>query len=270
MGKDSASGVLGVAARAAGAVAAVGAVGAAAVYAYGAVKKSAKRRDKSLAGGAEDGITRTEAFGQLEQLFQKRIAFIDGAMGTSIQEYKLDEEDFRGERYKEHEHELKGNNDLLVITRPDVIDKIHTEFLEAGADIIETNTFNGTTISMADYELQAVEEVQFINREAAKLAKASVDKYMQAHPGERKFVAGAIGPTNKTLSVSPSVENPASRGITYDEVKLVRLQRPHCSKRVHSHSFQPLSIKHSVLNNWQICLSVGHRRICTWPDLPPA
>lgn len=222
-GRDSASGVLGVAARAAGAVAAVGAVGAAAAYAYGAVKKSsAKRRDnRNLAGGAEDG-TRTEAFGQLEELFQKRIAFIDGAMGTSIQKYKLDEEDFRGERYKDHTDELKGNNDLLVITRPDIIDKIHTEFLEAGADIIETNTFNGTTISMADYSLQAVEEVQFINREAAKLAKASVQRYMEAHPGERKFVAGAIGPTNKTLSVSPSVENPASRGITYDEVKLVR------------------------------------------------
>ena len=225
MGKDSASGVLGVAARAAGAVAAVGAVSAAAVYAYGAVKKSsAKRRDKSLAGGVDDGIPRTEAFGHLDVLFQKRIAFIDGdAMGTSIQEYQLDEEDFRGERYKEHASELKGNHDLLVITRPDLIDKIHTEFLEAGADIIETNTLNGTTVSMADYDLQAVEEVQFVNREAAKVAKASVERYMEAHPGERKFVAGAIGPTNKTLSVSPTEENPASRDITYDEVQLVRL-----------------------------------------------
>lgn len=222
-GKDSASGVLGIAARAAGAVAAVGAVGAAAAYAYNAVKKSStKRSEKSASSSAEEDGTRTEAFAHLEELFEERIAFIDGAMGTMIQQFRLDEEDFRGERYKDHAHELKGNNDLLVITRPDVIAQIHTGFLEAGADIIETNTFNGTTISMADYELEAVEEVQFINREAARLAKSCTEKFMQEHPGERKFVAGAIGPTNKTLSVSPSVENPASRGITYDEVKLVR------------------------------------------------
>jgi 5-methyltetrahydrofolate--homocysteine methyltransferase len=121
-------------------------------------------------------------------------------------------------RYKNHSHELKGNNDILVITRPDVIEGIHLEYLEAGADIIETNTFNGTSISQADYELQAKEEVYLINKSAAQLAKACCAKYMAAHPGSRKFAAGAIGPTNKTLSVSPSVENPAFRGITYDEV----------------------------------------------------
>ncbi|GLI63553.1 hypothetical protein VaNZ11_006404 [Volvox africanus] len=156
---------------------------------------------------------------QLDKLFQERILFIDGAMGTQVQKYKLQEEDFRGERYANHSHELKGNNDVLVITRPDVIGQIHTAYLKAGADIIETNTFNGTCISQADYELQADEEVALINRAAAQLAKKCVKDFLAAHPESGpRFVAGAIGPTNKTLSVSPSVENPAFRGITYDEV----------------------------------------------------
>ena len=103
----------------------------------------------------ERAIKSSPVFDQLEELFQKRVAFIDGAMGTMIQRYKLDEEDFRGERYKNHSHDLKGNNDLLVLTRPDVIAEIHQLYLEGGADIIETNTFNGTFISQADYELQA-------------------------------------------------------------------------------------------------------------------
>jgi 5-methyltetrahydrofolate--homocysteine methyltransferase len=114
---------------------------------------------------------------------------------------------------------MKGNNDILVITRPEIIEEIHTKFLEAGADIIETNTFNGTTISMADYGLDTVEEVFFINKTAAELAKRCTKAFMEKYPDKGpKFVAGAIGPTNKTLSVSPSVENPAFRGITYDEV----------------------------------------------------
>ena len=180
------------------------------------------RQQEQAPAGPAPAVPRTgnptPAFEQLHELFQKRIAFIDGAMGTSIQEYKLEEEDFRGERYKDHGHELRGNNDILVLTRPDVIEKIHMEYLESGADIIETNTFNGTTISQADYELDALDEVADINREAARLAKKCTAKYMEEHPGEVKFVAGAIGPTNKTLSVSPSVENPEFRGITYDEV----------------------------------------------------
>ena len=122
-------------------------------------------------------------------------------------------------RYASHAHELKGNNDILVLTRPDVIREIHTLYLEGGADIIETNTFNGTTISQADYQLDQLEEVRAINIAAARLAKEAAAAYMAAHPGERKFAAGAMGPTNKTLSVSPSVENPALRGITYDEVE---------------------------------------------------
>ncbi|KAJ9513004.1 hypothetical protein QJQ45_029222 [Haematococcus lacustris] len=173
----------------------------------------------------QDALQQTPAFAQLDQLFKERIAFIDGAMGTMIQRYKLQEDDFRGERYKDHSDELKGNNDILVLTRPDVIGEIHTAYLAAGADIIETNTFNGTSISQADYALQAKagglspEEVRAINVAAAQLAKSCVDKFMAANPASGpRFVAGAIGPTNKTLSVSPSVENPAFRGITYDEV----------------------------------------------------
>jgi len=166
-----------------------------------------------------DRLERSPAFGQLDSLMRERIIFIDGAMGTQIQKWKLEEADFRGERYASHSDELKGNNDLLVVTRPDVIEAIHTAYLEGGADIIETNTFNGTTISQADYALDIQEEVDLINRSAAQLAKKCTAAYMAAHPGSRKFVAGAIGPTNKTLSVSPSVENPALRGITFDEVE---------------------------------------------------
>jgi len=166
-----------------------------------------------------DKMQQSDAFKSLDKLFKSRIALIDGAMGTMIQRYKLQEDDFRAERYKNHSHELKGNNDILVLTRPDVIDAIHTAYLEGGADIIETNTFNGTWISQSDYELQADEEVYAINKTAAELAKKSVDKFLVANPDAGpRFVAGAIGPTNKTLSVSPSVENPAFRGITYDEV----------------------------------------------------
>jgi 5-methyltetrahydrofolate--homocysteine methyltransferase len=136
-----------------------------------------------------------------------------------IQRYKLQEEDFRKGVYDNHTHELKGNNDVLVRTRPDVITEIHKQYLEGGADILETNTFNGTSISQADYELQAKEEVYAINFEAAKVAKAAVAEFLKENPDSGpRFVAGAIGPTNKTLSVSPSVENPAFRGITYDEV----------------------------------------------------
>ncbi|GIL82179.1 hypothetical protein Vretimale_7178 [Volvox reticuliferus] len=167
----------------------------------------------------DEPLKESAVFDQLDKLFRERILFIDGAMGTQVQKYKLQEEDFRGERYAKHSHELKGNNDVLVITRPDVIGQIHMAYLEAGADIIETNTFNGTCISQADYELQADEEVALINRTAAQLAKKCVTDFLAANPGSGpRFVAGAIGPTNKTLSVSPSVENPAFRGITYDEV----------------------------------------------------
>ena len=167
----------------------------------------------------EDPLPKSAAFEQLDSIISKRVFYIDGAMGTSVQKYKLEEEDFRGDRYPNSTKDLKGNNDLLVLTRPDVIAEIHTAYLEAGADIIETNTFSGTTIAQADYELDTVEEVFAINSTAAALAKKCADEYMAKHPGELKFVAGAIGPTNKTLSVSPSVENPAMRGATFDEIE---------------------------------------------------
>lgn len=166
-----------------------------------------------------DPIPKSDAFRHLEDLFTTRIAIIDGAMGTAIQQYKLEEADYRAEIYKDHPDELKGNNEVLVLTRPDVISEIHMDYLEAGADILETNTFNANRISQADYSLDNHFEVERLNLESAKLAKEACQRFMQTHPGTRKFVAGAIGPTNKTLSVSPSVENPAFRGITYDAVK---------------------------------------------------
>lgn len=169
--------------------------------------------------GPAGALKQTDTFDVLDSVMKERIFIIDGAMGTSIQKYKLTEEDYRGERYKDHAHDLKGNNDILVITRPDVIYEIHSKFLESGADIIETNTFNGTTISQADYNLDTLEEVKLINKTAAELAKKAAAEYTAKDPSKPRFVAGAIGPTNRTLSVSPSVENPAYRATTFDEVK---------------------------------------------------
>ncbi|GJP84050.1 hypothetical protein CLOP_g14142 [Closterium sp. NIES-67] len=163
-------------------------------------------------------MVRRDLFESLEAMMRQRILLLDGAMGTMIQRHKLREEDFRGERWKTHSNDLKGNNDILVITRPDVIEGIHSEYLDAGSDIIETNTFNGTCISQADYELQAEEEVVLINIEAVKVALRATAKSMQKDPTRPRFVAGAVGPTNKTLSVSPSVENPAFRACTFDEI----------------------------------------------------
>merc|ERR1719399_2444999 len=139
-------------------------------------------------------------------------------MGTSIQKYKLEEPDFRGEQWKEHTHDLKGDNDLLCVTRPDIIEEIHNGFLAAGADIIETNTFNGTNISQADYELESKENVFLINKTGAEVAKKCCTEWTAKNPSKPRFAAGAIGPTNRTLSVSPSVENPAMRNCTFDEV----------------------------------------------------
>merc|ERR1719261_349197 len=149
---------------------------------------------------------------------KERVIMIDGATGTSIQGYKLEEPDFRGERFKDHPNDLKGDNDLLCITRPDIMEEIHNGFLAAGEDIIETNSFNGTSISQADYALEAKEAVFMINKASAELAKECADAWTKKDPSKPRFAAGAIGPTNRTLSVSPSVENPAFRGCTYDEV----------------------------------------------------
>jgi len=153
---------------------------------------------------------------QLQQLMQDRILILDGAMGTMIQRCHLEEEDFRGERFKDHPHPLKGNNDLLSITRPDIILDIHRQYLEAGADIIETNTFNSTTISQADYHLEHL--ARELNVAAAKLARQACDEYNLKDPSKPRFVAGAFGPTNRTASLSPDVNNPGFRAITFDEL----------------------------------------------------
>ena len=152
----------------------------------------------------------------LEQLLQKRIVIIDGAMGTMIQSYKLDEAAFRGERFKDFPQSIKGNNDVLSLTQPQIIQTIHRQYLEAGADLIETNTFNSTRISLADY---GMDDLAFeLNLAGARNARAAVDAFEKANPGRKGFVAGAIGPTTKTGSVSTDVNNPAARGVTYDEL----------------------------------------------------
>jgi len=140
-----------------------------------------------------------------------RILVLDGAMGTMIQSYNLDENDFRGNKFKNHKSPLKGNNDLLSITKPEIIKEIHKGYLDAGADIIETNTFSSTSIAMEDYDMQ--DYVYDLNFESARIAKEVVNKY-----SSKKYVAGAIGPTNKTASMSPDVNDPGFRAITFDEL----------------------------------------------------
>lgn len=167
----------------------------------------------------------TERGLEIIDLMSERIVFLDGAMGTMIQQHKLEEEDFRGERFKgvETKEDLKGNNDLLTLTRPELIREIHESFLEAGSDIVETNTFSCTTIAQADYGLESL--VDELNVEAAKLAREAVEKFQKVHPDKRAYVAGAIGPTNKTLSMSRDVEDPGARDVTFDEVKEAYLQQ---------------------------------------------
>lgn len=152
----------------------------------------------------------------ISESLKERILIIDGAMGTMIQRHKLQEADYRGKRFKDWHKDVKGNNDLLSITQPDIIIGIHKQYLDAGADIIETNTFSSTTIAQADYDMQSL--AYEMNVASAKCARAAIDQYLLAHPGETKYVAGAIGPLNKTLSLSPDVNNPGYRAVTFDEV----------------------------------------------------
>lgn len=152
----------------------------------------------------------------IEQILKQRIVILDGAMGTMVQRYKLQEGDFRAARFSDHHRDLKGNNDLLVLTKPEVIAEIHGQFLEAGADIIETNTFNGTTIAQADYGLESI--VKELNVEAARLARRIADEYTAKTPEKPRFVAGAIGPTNRTASLSPDVNDPGYRAVTFDQL----------------------------------------------------
>ena len=153
---------------------------------------------------------------KISQLIAERILILDGAMGTMIQQYNLQEDDFRGSRFAHIPGQLKGNNDLLCLTRPDVIQDIHRKYLEAGADIIETNTFSSTTVSMADYHVE--EYVEEMNKEAVRLAREVADEYTALTPNKPRFVVGSIGPTNKTCSMSPDVNNPAYRALDYDEL----------------------------------------------------
>ncbi|TAG11074.1 MAG: 5-methyltetrahydrofolate--homocysteine methyltransferase [Sphingobacteriia bacterium] len=154
---------------------------------------------------------------QIKEELAKRILIIDGAMGTMIQRHSLEEADYRGERFKDWHCDVKGNNDLLCITQPDIIKNIHKQYLAAGADIIETNTFSSTVIAMADYDMQSL--AYELNIAAAHCAKNAVAEYTAENPGTSpKFVAGAIGPLNKTLSLSPDVNNPGFRAVSFDEV----------------------------------------------------
>ncbi len=151
-------------------------------------------------------------------ILAQRILFLDGAMGTSIQQYRLDDAAYRGERFADHPGQMKGNNDLLTITQPQIITEIHRSFLDAGADIIETNTFNSTSISQGDYLLEDPQFVRELNREGARLARSVADEFTAANPDRPRFVAGILGPTNKTLSLSPDVNDPAYRAVTFDQV----------------------------------------------------
>lgn len=153
----------------------------------------------------------------IRDILEQRILVLDGAMGTMIQRHSLDENDFRGERFIDHPDELKGNNDLLSLTRPDIIKDIHRAYFEAGADIAETNTFSSTTIAQADYNLQ--EAVYDMNVASARLAREVADEFTANEPDKPRFVAGSIGPTNRSASITPDVNNPGYRNIDFDTLK---------------------------------------------------
>lgn len=160
---------------------------------------------------------------KLYQALKERILVLDGAMGTMLQRYKFTEEDYRGDRFKDWEHSLKGNNDLLSITQPWAIEEVHRKYLEAGADIIETNTFSGTTIAMADYHMEDL--VTELNFESAKIARKVCDEFNIKNPEKPRFIAGSIGPTNRTASLSPDVNDPGFRAITFEELRLAYKQQ---------------------------------------------
>ncbi len=153
---------------------------------------------------------------KIQEVLKDRILVLDGAMGTMIQRHTLEEEDFRGERFKNHTHPLKGNNDLLSLSRPDIIKEIHALYYEAGADIAETNTFSSTTIAQADYALE--EAVYDLNYQSAKIAREVADEFTAREPHKPRFVAGSMGPTNRTASLSPDVNDPGYRAVTFDDL----------------------------------------------------
>ena len=159
----------------------------------------------------------------IKNILQKHILVLDGAMGTMLQQYNFSEEDFRGERFKDYPSSLKGNNDLLSLTQPEAIATIHAKYFEAGADIVETNTFSGTTIAMADYDMEDL--VYELNFESARIAKKVAEEFTKKNPNKPRFVAGSIGPTNKTASLSPDVNRPEYRAITFEELRIAYKQQ---------------------------------------------
>ncbi|MFC4096513.1 homocysteine S-methyltransferase family protein [Euzebyella saccharophila] len=159
----------------------------------------------------------------IREILKERVLILDGAMGTMLQRYKFTEEDFRGERFKDWEHPLQGNNDLLSLTQPEAIAEVHKKYLEAGADILETNTFSGTTIAMADYHMEDL--VYELNYESARIAKEVADEFTKKDPNKPRFVAGSIGPTNKTASMSPDVNDPGFRAVSFDELRIAYKQQ---------------------------------------------
>ena len=159
----------------------------------------------------------------IQEAIKKNILILDGAMGTMLQRYNFSEEDFRGERFKDFPHSLKGNNDLLSITQPQAIRAVHSAYFEAGADIVETNTFSGTTIGMADYHLEDI--VYELNYESARIAREVADEFTAKNPDKPRFVAGSIGPTNRTASMSPDVNDPGYRAVTFDDLRIAYKQQ---------------------------------------------
>ena len=160
---------------------------------------------------------------KIQEEIKKRILVLDGAMGTMLQRYKFEEEDFRGERFKDFPHPLKGNNDLLSITQPEAVKSVHRAYFEAGADIVETNTFSGTTIGMADYYLEDL--VYELNFQSAKIAREVADEFTAKNTERPRFVAGSIGPTNRTASMSPDVNDPGFRAVNFDDLKIAYKQQ---------------------------------------------
>ena len=160
---------------------------------------------------------------KIEELLQERILVLDGAMGTMLQRYKFTEEDFRGERFKDWHIPLKGNNDLLSLTQPEAIAEVHRKYFEAGADLAETNTFSGTTIAMADYEMEDL--VYELNYESARIAKEVAEEFTAKEPNKPRFVIGTMGPTNRTASLSPDVNDPGYRAVTFEDLRVAYKQQ---------------------------------------------
>ena len=160
---------------------------------------------------------------KIQEEIKNRILVLDGAMGTMLQRYKFEEEDFRGERFKDFPHPLKGNNDLLSITQPEAVKSVHRAYFEAGADIVETNTFSGTTIGMADYHMEDL--VYELNFQSAKIAREVADEFTVKNTERPRFVAGSIGPTNRTASMSPDVNDPGFRAVNFDDLKIAYKQQ---------------------------------------------